>query len=180
MSGHQPPMIRISHNGSHSSQGNGLTQTYQSEDPWTCSSSSHLLGWGGRGEGGPVRPGPRPNVLTPTFFNEGHGIQLLRVFVTLLQLSPWRRNSSEGPSPSQKPHILPDQGLQPDGKKPILPHKLLVLRITRRTFQWVIPMCPFFLHLLPVEELGPLRGIQPPFLWTLYSKVQCRVPMPTS
>lgn len=77
-------------------------------------------------------------------------------FVFLLLSS----NSAPGGETAQKDHPLPRSpisyltkacSLQLDGKKPTLPDKLLVLRITRRTFQRVILMCPFFLHLLPLE-----------------------------
>lgn len=111
-------------------------------------------------------------VLTPTFFNEGHGVQLLGAFVSLLELSPWRRNTA------QKDHLLPRSPVCPPracsrsgaaGSPRSLTRESLMLGATWGAFGgW------FLLHLLLLEAAGAARRDPAPF--PTDSKVRFRVP----
>lgn len=115
-------------------------------------------------------------VLTPTFFNEGHGIQLLRAFVSLLQLSPWRRNTAQDHLLPRSPvYLLPAQGLQPAAgqqeahtpwRDPDAPHH-------SGSLQWLVLSPPATL-----EGTGAVR--RDPATFPTDAKARFGVPRPTA
>lgn len=147
--------------------------------PRPAASSSHLLGYVGREEGGPVCPRPQPLcVSTPTFFNEGHGIQLLRVFVTLLQLSPCRRNTAQKDHPRHRSPISypTSTGSRALGSPPSLTSSWCSGPLGE-PFSGSLSCAHSSFSCYPWHELTRLGRILPPFLGPPHTKAQFGVPL---
>lgn len=118
------------------------------------------LGGGGRRKVVLSALGPSPSqcVPTPTFFNEGHGIQLLQVFVTLLQPVPEGETQLRRTTPIPDAHLPTRPGAVAKQEKPLPLDKHPVLRTTQRTTQWIFLKWSFFLHLLLRNKLASSGG----------------------